>query len=70
MQWIAEVLQSAEAIFGFCRHSNLSRLFTIEGRTYKVCMDCSRHVFYSRETMRPLKRREMRATCIDHAGTR
>lgn len=60
MRWITEFLQSVfEAIFG-CRHSHLSRPFTIEGQTYKVCMDCSTQVFYSSETMRPLSRRELR----------
>jgi hypothetical protein len=60
MRWIMEFLQSVfEAIFG-CRHSNLSRPFTIEGHTYKVCMDCSTQVFYSPETMMPLSRREIR----------
>ena len=23
-----------------CHHSNLSRVFTISGRTYRVCCDC------------------------------
>jgi hypothetical protein len=26
-------------VFG-CRHRHLSRVFTIKGRTYKVCFDC------------------------------
>jgi len=25
-----------------CRHRHLSRVFTIKGRTYKVCFDCAR----------------------------
>jgi hypothetical protein len=61
MRWIMDFFQSVfEAIFGFCRHNNLSRPFTIEGQTYKVCMDCSQQVFYSRDTMKPLSRRELR----------
>jgi hypothetical protein len=61
MRWILELFQSVfEAIFGFCRHSNLSRPFTIEGQTYKVCMDCSQQIFYSRDTLLPLSRRELR----------
>jgi hypothetical protein len=61
MRWIMEFFQSViEAIFGYCLHSNLSRPFTIEGQTYKVCMDCSQQVFYSRDTMLPLSRRELR----------
>lgn len=30
-----------EFIFG-CRHRHLSRVFTIQHRTYKVCFDCGR----------------------------
>ena len=69
MRWIMEFFQSAfEAIFGYCRHSNLSRPFTIEGQTYKVCMDCSQQVFYSRETMLPLSRRELRHLRAEQAA--
>ena len=39
-----------DALFG-CHHSNLSRAFTIKGRTYKVCTDCGREFDYSLETM-------------------
>jgi hypothetical protein len=28
-------------VFG-CRHRHLSRVFTIQNRTYKVCFDCGR----------------------------
>jgi hypothetical protein len=60
MRWITELFHSVfEAIFGFCRHNNQSRPFTIEGQTYKVCMDCSQQIF-SRDTMLPLSRRELR----------
>ena len=68
MRWIMEFFRSVfEAIFGFCRHNNLSRPFTIEGHTYKVCMDCSQQVFYSPDTMRPLSRRELRHLRADQA---
>lgn len=60
MRWVMDLLISVfESLFG-CRHGNLSRPFTIEGKTYKVCMDCSGQVFYSPETMRPLRARELR----------
>jgi mRNA degradation ribonuclease J1/J2 len=65
---ITEIFESADAILTFCRHRNLSRLFTIEAKTYKVCMDCSRQVLYSRETMLPLGRRELRPKAIDRAA--
>ena len=69
MRWIMEFFQSVfEAIFGYCRHSSLSRPFTIEGQTYKVCMDCSQQVFYSRDTMLPLSRREVRRLHADQAA--
>jgi hypothetical protein len=39
-----------EVCFG-CHHSKLSRVFTIEGHTYKVCCDCGARFRYSLETM-------------------
>ncbi len=69
MRWITDFFQSIfEAIFGFCRHNNLSRPFTIDGQTYKVCMDCSQQVFYSRDTMLPLSRRELRHLRAEQAN--
>jgi hypothetical protein len=69
MRWIMELFQSVfEAIFGYCRHSNLSRPFTIDGQTYKVCIDCSQQVFYSRDTMLPLSRRELRHLRAEQAA--
>ena len=70
MRWITELLQNIfEAIFGFCRHNSLSRPFTIDGQTYKVCMDCSQQVFYSSETMLPLSRRELRRLRAEQTAT-
>jgi hypothetical protein len=37
-------------IFG-CYHSKLSRVFTIEGRTYRVCCGCGAQFDYSLECM-------------------
>ncbi len=39
-----------EFLFG-CHHRNLSRVFTIRARTYKVCMDCGAEFDYSLHTM-------------------
>jgi len=37
-----KVLSAAfQFVFG-CRHRHLSRVFTIQNRTYKVCFDCGR----------------------------
>jgi hypothetical protein len=34
-----------------CHHGQLSRVFTIKKRTYKVCVDCGREFEYSRPLM-------------------
>jgi hypothetical protein len=38
-------------LFFGCRHRELSRAFTSEGETYKVCLKCGAHLPYSWETM-------------------
>ncbi len=44
-------LRSAfDLLFG-CHHGNLSRIFTIQGRTYRVCCDCGTEFNYSLEDM-------------------
>jgi hypothetical protein len=37
-------------LFG-CRHRNLSRAFTSNGETYKVCFKCGARLTYSWKTM-------------------
>jgi len=44
------IANALEFAFG-CRHRKLSRVFTIDGRTYKVCCDCGARFRYSLETM-------------------
>jgi len=42
------------AIFDFlfgCHHAHLSRVFTLQGETYRVCCDCGAKYAYSLETM-------------------
>jgi hypothetical protein len=34
-----------------CRHTKLSRVFTIAGHSYKVCCGCGAHFEYSLRTM-------------------
>jgi hypothetical protein len=34
-----------------CRHRKLSRVFTLDGHTYKVCCECGTHFEYSLQTM-------------------
>lgn len=38
-------------LFG-CRHKELSRAFTSNGETYKVCFKCGAHLKYSWQTMK------------------
>jgi hypothetical protein len=38
-----------------CHHPELSRVFTIENRTYQVCFECGREVEYSWELMHSVK---------------
>ena len=44
---LASVLELA---FG-CHHRKLSRVFTIDGHSYKVCCDCGANFDYSLRTM-------------------
>jgi len=37
-------------LFG-CHHGHLSRVFTISGRTYKVCCNCGKKFTYSLASM-------------------
>lgn len=39
-----------DLLFG-CHHARLSRVFTLQGETYKVCCDCGAKFAYSLETM-------------------
>ena len=42
-----------EIIFG-CSHGNLTRPFTLQTHSYKVCLDCGRQFPYSLEKMRTI----------------
>jgi hypothetical protein len=48
-----------DIVFG-CRHWSQTRPFTLEQQTYKVCLDCGKQIYYSRERMTPLSAREIR----------
>jgi hypothetical protein len=52
---IANVLDMA---FG-CHHRKLSRVFTINGHSYKVCCDCGETFHYSLESMSVTRRRRL-----------
>jgi uncharacterized membrane protein len=40
------VVAALDFLFG-CHHQNLSRVFTIHGRTYRVCCGCGAEFKYS-----------------------
>jgi hypothetical protein len=47
-------MKALHRVFQFvfeCRHRELSRVFTIENRTYQVCFECGRKLNYSWELM-------------------
>jgi hypothetical protein len=44
------LFRTFESAFG-CHHRNLSRVFTIDGRTYRVCCECGAQFDYSLEKM-------------------
>lgn len=52
---LANVLELA---FG-CHHRKLSRVFTIEGRSYKVCCECGATFTYSLRTMSVRRHRRL-----------
>src|SRR5690348_1649763 len=56
-----------ETILG-CSHQHLTRPFTLQKETYKVCLDCGKQIYYSPVTMRPLNVREVRRMHAARAG--
>ncbi|MFZ0863070.1 MAG: hypothetical protein ABR881_09610 [Candidatus Sulfotelmatobacter sp.] len=42
-----------------CHHAKLSRVFTLEGHSYKVCCDCGAHFDYSLRTMSIVPRHKL-----------
>jgi hypothetical protein len=63
---VATVIGFFYEIFFGCRHERLTRPFTLQAQTYKVCLDCGKHMLYSADRMQPLTAREIRrARTID-----
>jgi hypothetical protein len=60
MNWIQSLLGFFYDILFGCRHWSQTRPFTLERQTYKVCLDCGKQIYYSRERMTPLTAREIR----------
>jgi hypothetical protein len=53
------IMDGFTAVFNFifgCHHRHLSRVFTISGRTYRMCCDCGTKFNYSLENMRMERR--------------
>lgn len=57
----------SEILFG-CPHARLTRPFTLEKHTYKVCLDCGKQIYYSAKEMRPLTPWEVRRAKAAQAG--
>ena len=51
----ARLVAILDFLFG-CHHGSISRVFTLEGETYKVCCDCGAKFAYSLETMSIVRR--------------
>ncbi len=47
---MAILLAILDFLFG-CHHVHLSRVFTLQDETYRVCCDCGARFAYSLETM-------------------
>ena len=47
---MATITAVLDLLFG-CHHVHLSRVFTLQGESYKVCCDCGARFSYSLETM-------------------
>jgi len=62
MEWVAKwPWKRYDLAFG-CHHRNLSRVFTIERRTYRVCCSCGVKFTYSLENM-SVERHVRRTEC-------
>jgi hypothetical protein len=68
MTWIHSLLGFVYDILFGCRHWSQTRPFTLEKQTYKVCLDCGKQIYYSRERMTPLTAREVRRMKAAAAG--
>jgi hypothetical protein len=57
-KFMGPIAKALDYAFG-CHHEHLSRVFTIEGRSYKVCCDCGKDFDYSLRTMSIVRRRTL-----------
>lgn len=68
MNMVRTVFNFLYEIFLGCSHQHLTRPFTLQKQTYKVCLDCGKQIYYSADSMRPLNVREVRRMHAAHAG--
>ena len=54
MSWLRAIYNFFYEIFFGCSHGHMTRPFTLQAYSYKVCLDCGRHFPYSLEKMRIL----------------
>jgi len=54
MSWLCAIRDFLYEMFFGCNHDQLTRPFTLQASSYKVCLDCGRHFPYSLEKMRLL----------------
>jgi len=57
---MASIVRALDYLFG-CHHGNLSRVFTIEGKTYQVCCKCGAKFDYSLVEMSTGRRQSRRS---------
>ncbi len=48
--FLVKLADFLDLLFG-CHHSHLSRVFTLQGETYRVCLECGAKFEYSMQTM-------------------
>jgi hypothetical protein len=69
MSFLSTFLNSVLDILFGCGHENVTRPFTLQKHTYKVCLDCGKELPYSAVTMSYLTAREVRAMAHRPART-
>lgn len=52
--WLRAIYDFFYEMFFGCSHGHLTRPFTLQASSYKVCLDCGRHFPYSLDKMRLL----------------
>jgi len=59
MSWLLAIYNFFYEILFGCGHGHMTRPFTLQAHSYKVCLDCGRQFPYSLEKMRTLHAWEM-----------